>query len=145
VRGILFSIVLMAGAPAAAAADDGEYFPPVRDALTQAECGACHMAFPAGLLPARSWQTVMKDLGNHFGEDASLAPDATAAIEAYLIDNAAPGWAFDGTPMRVTETSYWRREHAGEVPDWAWRDPRVKSKANCEACHPGAGRGVFED
>ena len=36
------------------------------------ECGSCHMAYPPGLLPARSWTKVMSGLDNHFGDNAEL-------------------------------------------------------------------------
>src|SRR5690606_37122372 len=43
----------------------------------QEECGACHLPYPPGLLPAASWQRIMQDLAHHFGTDASL--DAATA------------------------------------------------------------------
>ena len=61
---------------------------PVKDAVTKSECGACHMVYPAGLLPARSWDAITSDLSRHFGEDATLAPDVVAGIKAYLMTNA---------------------------------------------------------
>ena len=32
---------------------------PVTDKVVAKECSACHMLYPAGLLPARSWTAVM--------------------------------------------------------------------------------------
>jgi len=37
------------------------------------------------------------------------------------------------------------REHRGEVRPGAFEDPRVKSKANCVACHRGAEMGSYDD
>jgi len=36
------------------------------------------------------------------------------------------------------------REHR-KVRAERWKDPNVKSKANCLACHKGAEHGVYED
>jgi hypothetical protein len=65
------------GAPAAA--EGQNRLGPVTHEATRQECGACHMAFQPGLLPAASWRQVMSGLAKHFGEDASL--DAVKAAE----------------------------------------------------------------
>ena len=37
------------------------------------ECGSCHTFIPPNLLPKKkSWELIMGDLENHFGDDASL-------------------------------------------------------------------------
>jgi mono/diheme cytochrome c family protein len=33
--------------------------------LYKQECAACHMAYPPGLLPARSWTRIMSGLDKH--------------------------------------------------------------------------------
>lgn len=153
VAGTMFAAGLLT--PPAAEADEGEYIRPVSDPVVMTECGACHMAFPAGLLPARSWQAVMADLGNHFGENAGLDEATTKHITDYLVANAADaggkrsrmlrGVGADAIPLRITEMPWWVREHNGEVRPGAFEDPRVGSKANCVACHRGADKGYFED
>ena len=50
---------------------------PVNHALTEEECSACHLAFPAAMLPSTSWSRLMSSLESHFGEDASLDGDGT--------------------------------------------------------------------
>ena len=121
--------------------------------LTEAECSACHMAFPAPFLPARSWKTIMNTLDNHFGEDASLDEASRAQIEAYLTANAADTggnrqWMLRGVGeneyiLRITEMPWWVREHSHEVSQRAWA--RAGSKSNCLACHRSAGRGGYDD
>ncbi|EGJ20481.1 DHC, diheme cytochrome c precursor [Cereibacter sphaeroides WS8N] len=124
----------------------------VTDPLTKTECSACHMAYPAALLPARSWTALMADLPNHFGEDASLDEASRGQIESYLVANAADstgaGRALRGlvqtdTPLRISELPWFKRKHADEV------SPRMLEKArsmsNCAACHTGAERGLFDD
>ncbi|WP_417793688.1 diheme cytochrome c [Terasakiella pusilla] len=137
------------------AAHADERYRPVQDEVVKKECGSCHMAFQPQMLPKRSWQKIMDGLENHFGEDASLDEATLQHVRAYLTDNAADSGWFGGkmmrgvrdneTPMRITELPYWVREHKKEVPVWAWSDPKVKSKTNCQACHRDAERGYYDD
>lgn len=139
-----------------AQAGGGHYYPPVTDPVVAEECGGCHLAFPAALLPARSWQRMMSGLENHFGDDASLSPELTREIETYLVDNAADrgglrragkwlrGLEANAAPLRITELPKWVKEH-DEVPPADWTAPDVMSKANCAACHRDAERGYYDD
>lgn len=149
-------IAFLADTPSLRAEEgEGLRLPASTNANFQKECSACHMAFQPQFLPARSWQAVMGDLANHFGEDASLAPDVAADITAYLVANAGDakgarrGWAgripAAETPLRITETPGWIRKHRGEVSPSAFTSARVKSKSNCVACHAGAEKGYYED
>jgi len=156
-RNTMLAAALLAGGMAAgtllpAVAD--ERYPPVTDAMTKKECGDCHMAFQPAFLPARSWAKIMDNLSDHFGEDASLPKEKVEHIKAYLMANAADkrwrskmmrGVRKNWTPLRITELPYWRHEHEEEVRPSAWKDPRVKSKANCKACHKRADRGIYDD
>lgn len=134
-------------------ADSDEYFKPVDHAATKTECKACHMAFPASMLPARSWQAIMDTLPDHFGEDASLEEKTRAEITAYLTGNAAPEKSriaksvakSDQPVLRISDMPWWVRAHDGEVSPKAFENPKVGSKANCVACHSGAEKGYFED
>ncbi len=130
-------------------------FPPVSNKVVATECASCHMAYPAGLLPARSWTRMMRELENHFGEDASLSPEETAAITRYLQDNAADstyandrmrriagGIAPNAAPLRFTETTYFGYLH-DEVPAYVWKRAKIGSRANCIACHTRAETGSF--
>lgn len=134
---------------------DGDWIPPITDPLVRKECGECHMAFPAGFLPARSWSALMRGLDEHFGDDASLPAEKVAAIEAILTANAGDvvmrgearkfmRWVDPaGTPLRITENPAFTREH--RFPDRVWNDPKVMVKSNCMACHRGADQGYFDD
>ena len=139
-----------------AKAGGGHYYPPVRDALTIQECGSCHLAFPPAMLPAASWQRMMGDLANHFGDDASVDEATAVGITRYLVANAGDtggsrhagkllrGVAPSEAPLRITELPKWVREH-DEVPRREWASKEVGSKANCPACHVDADKGYFED
>jgi len=140
---------------AATAVKADERYEPVRDPVVAKECGACHMAFQPQMLPKKSWRKIIDGLSDHFGEDASLDAETAGHIKAYHVKNAADsswlggkfmrGLSKTDAPLRITETPYWIREHDEEVPQKAWKDPKVKSKANCLACHKGANRGDYDD
>ncbi|MBB4285104.1 diheme cytochrome c [Roseospira goensis] len=149
--------LLLAGsmAVAAPALAEDDWIPPVTDALTQTECGDCHMAFQPGFLPARSWDAMMDGLADHFGDDATLSPADTAHIRAYLTANAGDvrgselardymRWVRpDGVPLRITENPAFLREH--DFRPEVWDRPEVVTPSNCLACHRDAERGSYED
>ena len=125
----------------------GKPVQPVRlNALWQAECSACHIAYAPGLLPAESWRKVMAGLNQHFGSDASLSATENRAISEFLFNNASNRWRAPTAPERITETVWFQHKHAShEVRPEVWRRASVKSPANCAACHPDADRGDFEE
>lgn len=147
--------ILMVPLSAAPALAGDDWVPPVTDPLVRKECGECHMAFPPALLPARSWNRMMDELADHFGEDASLPADRAAAIRAYLTANAGDAApqklarkymrrvAPEGTPQRITANPAFEHEH--RFPERVWKDPKVVTKSNCPACHRGADQGWFDD
>lgn len=120
------------------------------------ECGSCHLAFHPSLLPARSWQKLLTEQDRHFGADLALDAPVRAALQAFLVDNAAERLATEAafkinrsikpeaTPLRITETPYWIGKHRG-IAETDWRLPRVNSRINCAACHRDAEAGTFED
>ena len=113
-----------------------------------AECGACHLAFPARFLPAESWREMMSGLDKHFGSDASLDAETASEITVYLVDNArrkkTSRDASGKLPLRITENRWFKREHASaakRVKD----NPKVKSMANCTVCHTKAEQGSYRE
>jgi len=112
----------------------------------QRECGACHVAYPAGMLPAASWKHLLGGLGQHFGVDASLDAPAQQEIGDWL---ALHGGTFrHATEMpphdRITQSRWWLRQH-DEVSASNFTRKSVGSASNCAACHPGAARGKFSE
>ncbi len=112
----------------------------------QKECGACHVAFPAGLLPAQSWQRLMANLPRHYGTDASLDAASTQAIGTWLAAYAGSGKRAREAPPedRITRGSWFQREHR-EVSAGTWQLAAVKSPSNCAACHRGAEQGNYSE
>lgn len=138
----------------AARADDDEHgrgatrTPPLP--AYQAECSACHVAFPPGLLPTVSWQRLMANLPRHFGTDASLDAATAKSIDAWLQAHAADTARSRRTATapppedRITRSAWFVREHR-EVTPAAWTRASVKSPANCAACHTRADQGDFSE
>jgi mono/diheme cytochrome c family protein len=112
----------------------------------QQECGACHVAFPPGMLPAASWQRIAGNLPRHYGTDASLDPSALAELGSWLAANGGTWKRVREEPPgdRITRSAWFLRKH-GEVPAAAWKLPTVKGAANCAACHAGAEQGEFNE
>lgn len=149
----LGALAILAWLPVAVLAEDdddrgGRGSWVVTDKTTAAECSACHMAYPPAFLPKRSWQKIMSDLANHFGEDASLDASTARHIEKYLVANSPRdirGVKSGETPMRITELRWFAHEHGRRTRKRAETNPNIGSLSNCTACHRGAERGYFED
>jgi mono/diheme cytochrome c family protein len=111
-----------------------------------AECAACHTAYPPGMLPARSWQRIMKGLDQHYGSDASLSPQTVAEIGQWLQTHAGTYKRVNEEPPqdRLTQSVWFERKHR-QIPKAVWQLPSVKSAANCAACHTGTEQGLFDD
>lgn len=141
---ILLGLCLAGILPAARA--DRLPLPPDTPAAYRNECGSCHLAFPPSLLAPPDWQRTMAGLEKHFGTDASLDPSAHKAINEFLVRHAGNPARLGGAgePPRLTRTARFVKKH-DEVPERLWRDPRVKSAANCEGCHRGAADGRFSE
>ena len=128
-------------------ADDNEgRQPAVSNAIWVSECGACHVAYPARYLPAESWRAIMSGLDKHFGSNASLDAASVNEITAFLERNASTKKheVLAKPLLRITETRWFKSEHR-EVAERTWKNPKVKSPANCGACHTKADSGDFSE
>jgi nitrate/TMAO reductase-like tetraheme cytochrome c subunit len=131
--------------------DDGQHrtaHAPMLPAYQQ-ECGSCHMAFPAGMLPAASWARLMSGLSKHFGTDAEVDAANAKPISRWLQANAASRSdrherAALPPEDRITRTAWFQHKHA-EVPAGFWKRASIKSPSNCTSCHSGAPQGDFDE
>ncbi len=125
---------------------DGNLLPRTPLKAYDAECTACHIAFPPALLPAGSWTRLMGRLDNHYGSDAALDPKVTAEITAWLQREAGTGKRARSEPPehRITRSAWFERKH-DEVRADIWKRASIKSPANCAACHQGAERGDYDE
>ncbi len=131
---------------------------PVTNALYAEECGSCHFAYPAGLLPSSSWQKVMQGLDDHFGDNAELDTQTQDVITEYLVNNAAESSNYrrshaimkslrmtDTPPLRITDTPYFKREHR-EIPEKIINLAEIGGNlSQCNACHQKADKGSFNE
>ena len=112
----------------------------------KAECGSCHLAYPPALLSAADWRRTMAGLKDHFGSDAEPGPAQSQEIASFLQRNAGDARRLGnaGDPPRISKTARFKHKH-DEIPAKFWRDPRIKSAANCEACHTHAADGRYSE
>lgn len=129
----------------------------VTEPVHKEECGSCHMAYPPGLLPDRSWNKLMLELENHFDENAELDGKTHKTITKFLLANSADKSGrrrakkfnrsinFNDTPIRISETPYFKREH-DEIPTrLVTQNTKVNSFSQCDACHTKAEQGSFNE
>jgi hypothetical protein len=144
--GVLVAIVLAILAPAARAEHGERAGRAPALALYAQECGACHAAFPAGMLPRPSWARIMGQLERHYGTDATLDATTARTIAAWLDANGGTSRRAAEEPPedRITRAAWYQRK-LRKVPAQTWKSPAVKSAANCAACHRGAPEGGFDE
>ena len=116
------------------------------------ECGDCHTPYHPALLPPESWKTILANLENHFGEDASLDAETLKTIRDWLLAEAKKPWDVKPAhelrlpggelPLRMTETPFWKKKHQ-DIPASVFTSPAVGGKVNCAACHRDADTGLF--
>ena len=121
------------------------------------ECGSCHMVYPPGLLPARSWTKIMNELENHFADNAELDTETNQSISEFLLSNSADKSDYrrsrkfsrsiesNDAPVRISELPYFKHEH-DEIPHrLVSGNSKVKSFSQCNACHAKAEQGSFNE
>jgi mono/diheme cytochrome c family protein len=112
------------------------------------ECAACHIAYPAGMLPAGSWKRLMGGLNKHYGTDASLDTKSLAEISGWLEGHAGTYKRVNEIPPedRITKSTWFIRKHnEREVSPAVWKRASVGSASNCIACHANASQGSFSE
>jgi len=130
---------------------------PVDNALYLKECGSCHFAFQAGLLPERSWIKMMNGLENHFDTDATLAKGDYDTLVKYLKANSSDNAMeykrsrkmtnsirYNETPLKITEVTYFKDKH-DEIPLRLITQKEVGTISNCMACHTTADKGIYSE
>jgi mono/diheme cytochrome c family protein len=141
---IAISVVFGLGAASVWAESKGPVVSPT--SKYQAECAACHIAYPPGMLPAPSWKRLMGSLDKHYGTDASLDEASVREISQWLQVNAGTFKRVREEPPqdRITKSAWFIRKH-DEVDPAIWKQAAVKSASNCIACHSRADKGRFSE
>jgi Dihaem cytochrome c len=112
------------------------------------ECAACHIAYPAGMLPADSWKRLMSGLNKHYGTDASLDAKSLSEISGWLDGHAGTYKRVSEMPPddRITKSAWFIRKHnEREVSPAVWKRASVGSASNCIACHTNAAQGSYSE
>lgn len=152
---LIVASLLATALTAGAARAENDNMRPVTDPVVVKECGACHMVFQPGFLPAASWTKLMSDLKNHFGDNATLDPALAKTITDYLTANASDAKGRKGPPvavgaeppLRISELSWFKAKHGkrGRSSPENLKKHNAKSMSDCKACHIGADKGYYED
>jgi cytochrome c553 len=144
-RLVAMYVIAAASLTHALSSEAAEHVYRVDNAAYKQECGSCHVTYPPALLAAPSWRAVMDGLPKHFGSDASVEPKVRVEILSFLENNAGNrDTSANGKPLlRISETTWFAREHRKEIAAGTPKRADVKSIANCGACHSGADTGDF--
>ena len=97
----------------------------------------------------------MSDLENHFGDDASLDFETNKNILAFLLKNSAETSTAEASfkflqsiknqdIIALSKTTFWGKTHK-DVSKEIFDNEKIKSKANCKACHTDIEKGLIED
>jgi cytochrome b len=127
----------------------------VEHSLFYDECISCHTLYPPHLLPEKSWITMMDDLQNHFGDDASLDAIDTNSIKEYLVKNSAENSTREASfkilksmdaniTLAITEMPYWKKRHK-EIDKSLFKQKNIGNISNCKACHKNIEQGLLND
>ena len=119
------------------------------------ECTECHSLMPPVLLPQKSWEVVLSDPKDHFRDDISQKVKHLETIKGYIYANSAETSQSEASRgiiesikgkniYRITRTKYWKNIHE-QIPQQAFKNPLIKSKSNCGACHNEIGITNYVD
>ena len=141
------------GVAASAAAGDAQVYN--KDSLYIEECGACHLAYPPGLLPVASGLGIMAGLEDHFGENAELDEASAAHISKYLEQEALR--AGEPTtmskmlrnlpkdpPLRITEFPAFVSAHSEIAEQLDMEVFPTGFLSPCADCHRQANDALFD-
>lgn len=118
-----------------------------------AECGACHLPYPPGLLPSESWRKIIALLPAHFDDDVQIDKSSLTKISEHL--NSYSGFNSSkgrerkngdskSDSLRITENHFFRKEHH-ELNQKVFSRISIGSPSNCKACHSSADIGLFDE
>lgn len=125
------------------------------DELYVEECGACHYAYPPGLLPESSWRGIMAGLEDHFEENAETDQETANYVTSYLVANSLKlgensKWSAllrnlpSNPPLRITDLPGFRQLHESELELIDGLNVGLEFFAPCEDCHRQAEQGLFD-
>lgn len=151
---VLISSVLLFGVYGIvnALGEDETYQP---DEIYVEECGACHLAYAPGLLPAKSWLGIMENLEDHFEDNAELDDETSEYLVNYLEGSALKVGEpskmskllrnmSDQPPLRITELTGFVQAHESVYEELAPMKLPVGFLSPCADCHRQADQALFD-
>lgn len=110
-------------------------------------CTECHSLYPANFFTASSWMTLMTNLKNHFGTDASLEEDEEKNITHFLVTESQKNMnrfskrVQKENLLEVTKTALWKKKH-DSIPQEIFAKKMFRP-SHCQACHSDANAGFI--
>ena len=112
-------------------------------------CGRCHFPYQPGLLPGISWEKLMLNTNEHFGQSLNMTEVEIRSMIRYLLDNSAghvndeissqilKTLEYNPIPIRITKTPYFIKKH--NYPG------NNKNIVQCDSCHQDARVGGYKN
>lgn len=96
-------------------------------------CSSCHVPIPAEVLPTTSWEKILKNPKDHYGQSLpQINRINIRLIWNYLRENSRSLLVGEKTPQYVTNSRYFKALHP-QVDL-----PKPAGNQTCLSCHPGA-------
>ncbi len=98
-------------------------------------CSECHLPLPPQVLPTNSWQDILNNTRNHYGESLPATNNLTTQlIWNYLRFSSRPALEGERTPQYITNSRYFKALH----PQIDL--PKPSNHQSCSLCHPTAAQ-----
>ena len=101
-------------------------------------CGSCHIALPAEILPTETWRRLLLEPEQHYGQQLKpLIGPTLLVMWEYLRTFSRSQAEKEQLPYRISESRFFKALH-----------PRVKftekvSLGSCVSCHPGVAQSNY--
>ena len=114
-------------------------------------CGSCHFPYQPGLLPGISWEKIMNNPDNHFGQMLKMTDVETRTMRRYLLNNSAghvndeisnqilQSLKYNPVPVRITQTPFFMDRHTQLE-----KKMKLENIAQCDHCHQDAHQGFYK-
>ena len=114
-------------------------------------CGSCHFPYQPGLLPGISWEKMMNNLDEHFGQKVKMTDVETRTMRRYLLDNSAghvndeisnqilQSLKYYPAPVRITQTPFFVDKH-----NQLKNKVKLQNMGQCDLCHQDAQQGLYK-
>ncbi len=96
-------------------------------------CSSCHVPIPPAVLPTQTWQTILENPSNHYGQKVEgLTRISQVAIWEYVSNYSRSLNKDEAKPNYIAQSRYFKALH----PQVKLPDP--VTHRSCVQCHPNA-------